>query len=443
IRSVNCPIMRAWFGDRAVASGLEVSQAQNSGGEKLGFGGSEDPAPDMAQIEQEVDNWLIRINESNLEGDHVGAYNLLGHLYERLHEIYYGTVQTQGLEAAQDFDDRGQYDDFLKLVQEQGLNSWLRLRVKALHLTRIPSLPGRLENLPFLYRYFYAKSPGKNEYQALRTTRHFLVHSTYSSAFQAIIDLGGIASRSYYERQGIKKNGGEWGKDFYSQTPDDVFFTHYVGSRPAINGGFGPKMGFEYPVVFGIAGSQLPEGSMVGTMDREITVENFIGLDKITHVFVPYFKVDEIKDVLHKANYDNIEVLPLGFDSQGKPITGVDAVESRDGGSVLQKAGGIDFRMLASSASVGIRSQLPALHKMVPVSQLKRQWQGIVEESFKGPMPYGRICEYVAQCKFQKADELIAPVVDYIAGLMRVEESHGIPSSPQIIQVLILTQSRA
>jgi hypothetical protein len=116
--------------------------------------------------------------------------------------------------------------------------------------------------------------------------------------------------------------------------------------------------------------------------------------------------------------------------------------ELSDGGTE-KKVAGIDLRTLAASAPMVTRAQASVVQRAVPEAELKQQWQGIMEECRKKAMPYDKISAYVAQCKSQNAGELVAPVVDYIAGLMRVEESYGISSSPQMIQALSLTQSEA
>jgi hypothetical protein len=43
----------------------------------------------------------------------------------------------------------------------------------------------------------------------------------------------------------------------------------------------------------------------------------FVPLNAITHLFVPYFVVDEVRRLFHDHGYENIKIMPLGFNQSG------------------------------------------------------------------------------------------------------------------------------
>jgi hypothetical protein len=108
-----------------------------------------------------------------------------------------------------------------------------------------------------------------------------------------------------------------------------------------------------------------------------------------------------------------------------------------DGGAD-RKVAGIDMRVLASTSSLpaAISKKRMAAETMSSEA-LQNEWRGIRENIKTGNIPYERVADYVAQCRAQDAKKELAFAVDYIAEILRMEESCGVPTAPQMKDILL------
>jgi hypothetical protein len=118
----------------------------------------------------------------------------------------------------------------------------------------------------------------------------------------------------------------------------------------------------------------------------------------------------------------------LDFDETGAKI--------KDGG-VDQKVAGIDLRTLTSAGALTTPASRRTYQvKAVSPEVLQSQWAEISKDIQAGNMPYERVADYVVQCKAQAAKEELAAAVDYIAVLLRMEESCGVATPQQMKEIL-------
>lgn len=182
----------------------------------------------------------------------------------------------------------------------------------------------------------------------------YLVHGTTSTKLPNIIQAGGLAGVNYNKgKMGIvKSSGGEIGGSSGMDPGLVSFYTLDKEASLAI--GYAPKRGFEYPVSFGVSDKvknkphcfnasspkygKMSDGELQKlikenpnllnvsnkrdpnfintgvysahtTIQAERTVSHYFPMDCIDFLFVPFFAVDEVKQIL-KGQGLGMEVLP-------------------------------------------------------------------------------------------------------------------------------------
>lgn len=138
-----------------------------------------------------------------------------------------------------------------------------------------------------------------------------LKHRTNSHILLNVIQLGGLASLDYANSQGLNKySGGEKGGR-YSYTPSLLSFWYSEDGKPILSGGYGSYHGLEYPMMWGIGEENAEQLNLsLGSManQQEVTVPGLVPFRLIDYLFVPDFKVEEVREVLHFHGIDNIKV---------------------------------------------------------------------------------------------------------------------------------------
>jgi hypothetical protein len=316
--------------------------------------------PKVDEIKQNIIDKLkdantLRAEDNSLHWDE--ARLILDNLYVYLHQLYYGDKDTIGLEKAQLFDLEGEgekYFHFLQKINPPGKGKEEFVKDQRGVLTnpdKILSCNDYLEELagnndfsnlfPYsifinidtsnrsIYRYFYGESNNdNNKYQDSNDPLH-LIHCSYGNILPSVVELGGLAARSHYEKIGIQKRGGGERGGTFSYAPDYVSFWDYSDESlqkylkgVPMDRNWGNKKGFEHPMVFGISKNH-KEGMELkpGTMSLETVVKDFVPFEHISHVFVPGFKVTEVDQILQAHGYGYVNVLSLDKDERAVQLS--------------------------------------------------------------------------------------------------------------------------
>lgn len=143
-----------------------------------------------------------------------------------------------------------------------------------------------------------------------------LTHATFSSALPGIMSERALVAVSYLHEE-IPKLTGEGGRRGrrYGVTPHDVSFWGYEpNDEVRVWGGYGNYNEYlQYPIMFGISQSKAANlSTRTGTLHGEKVVEGIVDLEHISHIFVPNFMMNEIKEILKSHGYEDIQVLALG-----------------------------------------------------------------------------------------------------------------------------------
>jgi len=284
--------------------------------------------PAMADIYAYIDTELQRINKLELQRKPKEASQARIDLFIHLHELYHGNNETVGLQVAQLFEEQGEYNKFLQEVEKSGLREWLVRRSNSLGLKNVGIDPEEWTKEEFhaLERFYSGEDSVLMSGDFDLNDDVVLLHGTYNNALSMIIALKKLASPEYLESNGLRKTfGGESG-GWQTSSPKSVSFRFfnprsrwYGASRTHLRrGGYGRKMGFEYPVALGITKRlatvmAIADKLSVGAGTEEVKIYKYVALDKngINCLVVPYFVMAEWRVLLDEHGLDHIKVVPL------------------------------------------------------------------------------------------------------------------------------------
>lgn len=265
-------------------------------------------APSAADFLRVVDE-MLREADRNLRSSQFKE--LRAEQLFALQRLYDGNAGQLGLATARLYD----YELNLIMLQIEavGLKPWLADRADQLGLqSRRYDLSMRFsEEKKFYNNYFYlldrfsVSAPGE---------RVVLVHGTWSHILDSLINESGLKAASSRSSDIPKLSGASRGS-VNGYTKDDVSFWSVPGGVDYFSGdGHGSRLAFEFPMVIGINQDQAKKLAPLlrrGTMDKELTVENQVTWDNISCIFVPHFKVNEVKEILKQHGLQFIQVRPL------------------------------------------------------------------------------------------------------------------------------------
>lgn len=155
-----------------------------------------------------------------------------------------------------------------------------------------------------------------------------LTHTTYGSALSGILNARALQSATLIEKTYGRPQTGEMSETTSgsaeqsrrSLNPYTVAFWKVPDNR-AISIGtlWSSGRALDYPIIFGVGASRANKINTDrfvtdGVMGGEIQIKDSVALSEVTHAFVPYFKVNEIFEILASHGYSHIKVLPLSFD---------------------------------------------------------------------------------------------------------------------------------
>ena len=273
-------------------------------------------APDIKNIQDGIDQRLRAIAKAKGEKQE----ELMAELKLHLFKLYYGTEESPGLNSTRFYIPA--HHGFVTDLEGVQIFRWLAIRSGQLRFKKNPYKnlgSGYLER-DALYQYFTGKSPREypNEYVNERDPV-YLTHLTGSSALSGILNERALKSGGARNAE-IPKLTGEAGAGRPSMDPGAVSFWRTIGSKTQIIVNSRGTSNFEYPIMFGISKSAARDLTLKpGEMYEELKVPDSVSLTTVTHVFVPYFMMDEVAAMLQLHGFDHIQVLPLGF-RNGRPI---------------------------------------------------------------------------------------------------------------------------
>lgn len=237
-----------------------------------------------------------------------------------LYKVYYDPQNNKGIEAVVltgSGDTKKNCQGWIEKINEKGAKGYLKELAKELSLDVYLDGSEDNEQRLMINRFFYDMDDTyDNNY--VSEDPILLTHATWSHSLTNVIQMGGLAAKNYFESKGIKKRFGGEGGWIGSYTPDDVSFRIAEKDQAHIAGGWGPKRGFDYPMVYAVSKSKAVElvnsgiNLQAGTMQTEKTVRDFVDLKYISHIFVPNFKIEEVNEILRAHGHGHIQVLPLG-----------------------------------------------------------------------------------------------------------------------------------
>lgn len=141
-----------------------------------------------------------------------------------------------------------------------------------------------------------------------------LTHGTNSNAFHGFLEMSGICSSRLLVKSGIPKTGsGENFRKINGCSDSAVSFCLKEPYQEEYNamGGWGKVPSPSYPMLFvveyeNLQKLKLSKGFMASVI--EVTAPDFVPLEFINQVFVPHFKVQEVRNILEFNGYKNIQV---------------------------------------------------------------------------------------------------------------------------------------
>jgi len=298
--------------------------------------------PSADAIKKEV---LRRVSElCRLEPKRLSEMHDLktGELWGYLLELFYGGNGHLPLRVAR-FYNKDQNDLFQE-IQDTGLKDWLQQESQKVGLDpRLHSFVSTgeerlLREVVFTGKPLTGWSSEAGEDDFFGGPNEFfdpedpgvLYTETYSSALSGIVQFG-LASYARLKKEDFPKTTGETRGDGISASGGDVSFW---GNSPeeampiSCEHAIGAPYGLEFPMTFAISKEKartLPgyeefvrnpkayRNGLYQGMENEFRVKDFVPLEIVTHVFVPYFEVENVRLTLKQHGYSHMKVLPLGF----------------------------------------------------------------------------------------------------------------------------------
>jgi len=196
-----------------------------------------------------------------------------------------------------------------------GITWWVyeRAKMRGLNVWLTPLIGDGFEA-----NYFYLRDriDGRRNAFIDSTDPVHLLHSSYSNIIHSLLNEGGLVANDYRSSD-LPKSSGEGSSSWAGKR---VSFWKMPEEAAYIKGGYGRPYGLGVPIAIGISKSKSLTLSLEpGVLQNEVTVERRVGLDSITHIFVPHFVIDETRDLFKAHGYLQIKILPLGFED-GLPI---------------------------------------------------------------------------------------------------------------------------
>jgi hypothetical protein len=230
----------------------------------------------------------------------------------------YGNVSVMGWEKARFYDLLGhgeQINELMVQMLNKSLDEFLQELAQEKGID-IPLYRFNFQDRGVYSLYYDGREPTEEKMNVWDPTKGeiMLTHGTYSHILPNLIQMRGLASRNYYQSLGIKKYYGGESQGSSSYTPNDISFSFHENGQPIIHGGYGSQRAYDFPMSVAIAKDKAEQLSLtLGSMDlqEELVVRDYVPIEFITHIFVPSFKIDDVKEMFRQNQITNVQVLPL------------------------------------------------------------------------------------------------------------------------------------